>query len=61
MILGILMICNVAMECVPVPNPQRLYSSQEECEADATAVAEGIPAQFTVDIYCYEVDYDVST
>lgn len=61
MILGILMICNTAMECMPVPNIHELYHTREECEVAANAVAQEVPEQFSVAIYCYEVNYDVGT
>lgn len=61
MILGILLICNVEAQCVPVPNPETLFESLEECQAAATQAAESVPQEYTVDIYCYRVNYSVST
>lgn len=61
MILGILLVCSVDMGCFPVPNTQTLFDTREECETAATEAITNIPDQYTVEIYCYEVNYSVST
>ena len=60
MILGILLICASpidAVSCIPIPNPQKLYATMEECEAEANAVAEAASAQYFVKAYCFETDF----
>ena len=60
MILGILLLCASpfdANSCIPVPNPQKLYATMEECEVEANAVAEVASAQYFVKAYCFETDF----
>ena len=60
MILGILLICMNPLDagsCIPVPNPQTLYATMEECEAEANAVAEVASAQYFVRAFCFETDF----
>jgi hypothetical protein len=60
MILGILLICISPVDagsCIPVPNPQKLYATMEECELEANAVAQAASAQYFVKAYCFETDF----
>lgn len=60
MILGILLVCASpvdAVSCIPIPNPQKLYVTMEECEDEANAVAELAAAEFFVKAYCFETDF----
>jgi hypothetical protein len=46
-----------AGSCVPIPNPQKLYATMEECEVEANAVAEAASAQYFVKAFCFETDF----
>ena len=60
MILGILLICmspTDVISCMPIPNPQKLYATMEECELEANAIAEAASADFYVRAFCFETDF----
>lgn len=60
MILGVLLICMSPVDagsCMPVPNPEKLFATMEECEAEANAVAEMVARQYYVKAFCFETDF----
>ena len=60
MILGVLLICMSPVDagsCMPVPNPQKLYVTMEECEAEANATAEVVAQRYFVKAFCFETDF----
>jgi hypothetical protein len=60
MILGILLLCASpvdAVSCMPIPNPQKLYATMEECELEANAIAQAASVQYFAKAFCFETDF----
>jgi hypothetical protein len=60
MILGILLICTSPIDasgCIPIPNPEKLFATMEECEAEANAVLDVVSAQYFVRAFCFETNF----
>lgn len=57
MILGILLVCNLEGQCMPVPNVQELYETMEDCDREGSTVIAGLPPHLQARLFCYETDF----
>ena len=57
MILGILLVCTLEGDCMPIPNTGELYETIEDCQAHGSEAMQNIPAHFNTRLFCYETDF----
>lgn len=57
MILGVILLCNLEGQCMPVANTQELYENMHECELEGGTVIQQLPPHLSGRLYCYETNF----